>query len=134
MTKACRCVFPEECQYIEKRYECHYHDLKNKIYSDCSLQCPDECNQISFPFNRVDSDWDISSDELNYYKRQISKKFNINRTNDDEIKKRLTRLEIYFNKLETTQITQSPSMTTTNLVGNVGGLLGKIKPFIEWFF
>ncbi len=136
INKACGCVFPEGCQYNNNwTYNCPFdNNFSLKMYSECSPQCPDECNQISFPFNRVDSDWDISSDRFNYYKRQISRKFNINRMNDDEIKNRLTCLVIYFGKLETTQITQSPSMTTTNLVGNVGGLIGKIKPFIEWFF
>ena len=53
---------------------------------------------------------------------------------EDQLRKIITQLSIYFGKLETAEITQSPSMTSTNFVGNVGGLLGKIKSFIQLFF
>ena len=39
----------------------------------------------------------------------------------------MTQLSVYFGRLETTEIFQSPSMTPTNWVGNVGGLLGKLN-------
>ncbi len=46
--------------------------------------------------------------------------------NDDQFKKRITLLYIFFGKLETTEISQSPNMSPADLVGNVGGLLGNV--------
>ena len=98
---------------------------RSAIQSNCNLQCPDECNQISFAFDRANVDWDISQSDLNNYKPNIAAKFKITGMSDERIAKRMTRLAIYFGKFQTTEISQSPSMTSTNLVGNVGGLLGK---------
>ncbi len=38
----------------------------------------------------------------------------------------MTKNYVYFDKLETTVITQFPSMSLTSLIANVGGLLGKL--------
>jgi len=45
---------------------------------------------------------------------------------DDQIKKRITQLFIYFDKFSTIEISQSASMSSTNLVANIGGLLGTV--------
>jgi len=94
------------------------------IDSKCYQECPVECEQVSFQWKRVDVEFYIN-DLLDYFKRDISKKFNISKFSDDDIKKRLTKLDIYFDKFETTEITQSPSISLTSLIANVGGLLGK---------
>ncbi len=72
----------------------------------------------------MDVEWD-STFYSNLYKSTASKRFNISGMTDDQFKKRLSLNSIFFRKLETTKITQSPSMTLTSLVANVGGLLGK---------
>ena len=128
MEESCGCEYPEECgSYDDWTEECQDALFYNwsPIESICNLQCLAECNQVSFTINRIDVEWDISQSLLDDYKDDISANFNITRQTDDEIKKRMTRLSIYFSRFETTEISQSPSMTPTNLVGNVGGLLGK---------
>ena len=82
---------------------------------------------------REDVELDIDQDVLDKYKPKISATFNITRISDDQLIKRMTLLWLYFSKFKTTDISQSPSMTSTNLVGNVGGLLGK-QHFISLFF
>jgi hypothetical protein len=67
---------------------------------------------------------DIDNDVVHYYKSTLAEKFNISEYSDDEFKKRVTRMYIYFDKLEVTEITQSPSISFTSLIANVGGLLG----------
>ena len=127
MSEICGCAYPAKCGYLSSwNKECQdaYNYNNTPIQLHCSLQCPVECNQISFEFNRADVEWDISQSDLNKYKPNISAKFNITEMSDERIAKRMTRLNIYFGKLQTTEISQSPSMTSTNLVGNVGGLLG----------
>jgi len=135
MTEACGCGFPAECGiWLYWNQQCKDAYLsRNDFFLRCNQKCPVECNQVSFPLKRVDVSWNflknsVDSDSkfsLAYYKAKVSKKFNISNKSDDEIKKCLTRIYIYFNELETTEITQSPNMSPTDLVANVGGLLGK---------
>jgi len=105
----------ERCQYALKN--------PNMFFSKCNQECPVECNQVSFQTKRVDIEW--NPQYLNVFKSFVEVKFNISEFNDDEFKKRITVLSIYFDKFERTEITQSPSLTTTSLIANVGGLLGK---------
>jgi len=71
------------------------------------MKCQIECNKVNFAVNRLD----VGRDE--------------GRNSDV-----YTSIYFYFTKLETTEITQSPSMTTTSLISNVGGLLGRSPYFI----
>jgi len=105
----------ERCQYALKS--------PNMIFSKCNQECPVECNQVSFQSKRVDIEW--NPQDLTVSKSFVAVKFNISEFNDDEFKNRITVLHIYFDKFERTEITQSPSITTTSLIANVGGLLGK---------
>jgi hypothetical protein len=99
-----------------------------KIIIKCYQECPVECKQVSFQSKRVDVEWDLENHDLGLFKSISADKFNYNisKYSDDEFKKRITRLFIYFDKLETTVITQSPSISLTSLIANVGGLLGKL--------
>jgi len=105
----------ERCQYALKS--------PNMIFSKCNQECPVECNQVSFQSKRVDIEW--NPQDLTVSKSFVAVKFNISEFNDAEFKNRITVLHIYFDKFERTEITQSPSITTTSLIANVGGLLGK---------
>jgi len=128
MTEICGCAYPAECElhsdWTEKCKE--GNEKKDSIRSQCSLTCPVECNQVNFEVDRMDIEWtSLIWFDVKPYKTKVSKSFNISGMTDDQFKKRLTLISIFFRKLETTKITQSPSMTLTSLVANVGGLLGK---------
>jgi len=64
-------------------------------------------------------------DEFKKYKQMISRNFNITGQSDEDTKKKMTDLLIYFKRLEITEIEQSESISLTSLISNVGGLLGK---------
>ncbi len=126
LAEACGCEYPAGCNAGQlKSDKCRDARIYNisTIKSHCRYQCPVECNQVKFALNRVDID--LKRGSIDSYKDKISHKFNISGMSDDTIRGRLAFLSIYFEQLETTEITQSPSMTTTNLFGNVGGLLSK---------
>ncbi len=154
MSATCGCAYPMGCgSYfeIDRWTPVCKNAFKKKagsIRSECSLNCPVECNQVKFGINRLDiehefkdnllftSTYDNSFATVNnndnqlaksiYYAKQIvSKKFDITELTYDQFKKRIAEIHFYFSKLETTIISQSPSMTLTNLIANVGGLLGK---------
>ncbi len=114
--------FPNPFYELSERYQYAIRN-PNMIFSKCNQECPVECNQVSFQSKRVDIEW--NPQYLTVFKSFVAVKFNISKFNDDEFKKRITVLHIYFDKFERTEITQSPSITTTSLIANVGGLLGK---------
>jgi len=142
MSEICGCAFPESCgRYNDWNRKCldAYEMNELLIIAQCSNQCTAECNQVSFAIRRIDVEWinyfeDIYNDE---YTSKVSEKFNISDVLDySEYKKRFSCLWFYFSELKTTEITQSPSMTLTSLIANVGGLLGKylsIKFFSQIF-
>jgi len=128
--------------------------IRSGIESKCNQECPVECNQVSFQSKRSDVELEIDNSyykpsikdlrllieqkfnipeyteyseyrDKNEYDEFVGVKFNTSKFSDEEIKKRITMLSIYFDKFETTEITQSPSITPTSLIANVGGLLGK---------
>ncbi len=125
--EACSCGYDIECQRLDQMSENCKDAFENQsgIDSKCNQECPVECNQVSFQLKRVDIELDIDNNTLDDYKALITIKFKISEFSNDELKKRMTRLFIYFDKLETTVITQSPSISLTSLIANVGGLLGK---------
>jgi len=100
----------------------------SEIMIQCYQECPVECKQVSFQSKRVDVEWLIESWSLERFKYDSAKRFNykISKYSDDEFKKRITLLYIYYDKFETTEITQSPSISLASLIANVGGLLGKL--------
>jgi len=136
MTEICGCPYPTECgENDDWAPECKeaLTEKAGSIRSQCSLNCPIECNQVNFAVNRVDVDWELEAEYFDYYKSEVSKNVCISAMTDDQFRKRFTKIHIYFSKLETTEITQSPSMTLTSLIANMGGLLGK-SLYLLYFF
>ncbi len=136
MTRICGCRYPDECgSYLMWPTECE-NAAKNsiEIISQCNLECPTRCNQIRFSFGRVDVPKFFKDNvDFSNYKLQIRNKLNITGLSNDHIRESIAEMKIYFSELETTEITQSPSMTPTNLFGNVGGLLSKTHCFHLFF-
>ena len=62
----------KECQNASDSLAFHL-----QLKSQCILQCPAECNQISFEFNRRDVEYDSDQGTLDYYNDLISGKFDI---------------------------------------------------------
>ncbi len=134
ITNICGCKSSIECGYPNNMSTFCEDVFKNNISTtvfQCRLNCPVECNQVTFPFNRVDVLLNLNQNEFDKFKSNISAKFNTTGISDEQIRKRLTYLKIYMGKLETTEITQSPSMTESSLIANVGGHLGKYFNFFQ---
>ena len=70
---------------------------------------------------------------VDYVKDIILTKFNIiNQTNED-IRSRMAYVQIYYDKLDTTIITQTAKMTMLDLISNIGGILGIFKYLFNLF-
>jgi len=102
MSESCQCKYPDGCLRREKWSSLCWKSFNTSesLWYDCRIQCPVECNLVTYSFNRIDI---------------------------KGVEERSARLFIYFYRLETTQITQSESITLTSLIANVGGLLGKMS-------
>ncbi len=128
-SESCECEYPIGCLDTEKWNSLCWktYNSSDSIWFDCKLQCPVECNQITFSFNRIDVGFEVGQDLLQAYKSQATLKFDLSLHNMslDQFKKRLTSMHVYFERLETTEITQSESISLTSLIANVGGLLGE---------
>ncbi len=102
MSKMCGCKYPVNCGFDANNQTKICDNALNQNSSSIILQCRKdnhiECNQISYSLIRRDIYSDV---------------------------KTTTLLFIYFERIETVEITQTPSMTITNLVSELGGLLGK---------
>jgi len=131
--EACGCGYEKKCpsKDVSKLSKICQNERSNPdlILAKCNKECLVECNQVSFQSKRVDIERNGKS-FINIWKQKVSERFDIfensfDEFNEDEFKKKITQLWIKFDKFETTEITQSPRISLTSLIANVGGLLGK---------
>ncbi len=130
----CSCQSPEQTDDVISDSQTICSSSSNDTYYTillkCRLECPAKCNNVAFPFNRIDVELELDTTTLDRYKSNTSAKFNTTGLSDQKFMNRLTFLKIYFHKLETTVITQSPYMSLSSFIANVGGLMGSISYFI----
>ncbi len=110
ISEICGCDFPTKCENINNLSNCSIA-VKQKFKINCNSECRPECSQIFFPRSRID----VLIENKNTLLQRYYTTENL---------KRMVKLHIYFDNLETTEITQSPSMTLSNFIANVGGLMG----------
>ncbi len=89
-----------------------------------------ECDQTSFDMTRLTLNKGLKPEELAKYRQQLKGK--IPEISDSELSLRLLLLNVYFERLEYTMISQTPSMTVIDLVSSIGGLMGN-KNEIKFF-
>jgi hypothetical protein len=128
LTLICKCEFPLGCRSTGKlNSRCNNLLRSNRtlIVQECNQQCGIECEDIDFDVARVDLTQDMNKSDLMVYRLKASMNFNVSRLSDEELEKKLTRVSFYYDRLEVSEITQTPSMSGLDLVASVGGLLGK---------
>ena len=127
MTQICKCEYPGGCLPTSKWSTDCWNTRYNRtlINADCLNKCPLECNQIAFPVTRLNYKLDIIwVDRLKYF---ISNKFDIRNHTNEQIRSKIAYVFIYYDKLDTTEITQTPKMTMLDLISQIGGILGNLK-------
>ncbi len=98
-----------------------------KISKNSTLTLP---AWISFELKRFNNDTELLTEEYQseLIPSRAASKSNTSGMSEDQIKSGMTHIYFYFHKLETSEITQIKSVSVTNLIGNIGGLLG------NWLF
>ena len=131
MSPICGCEFPENCVKWSDDCENAYFFNSTSIKNECKRECPVECKQVTFPMTRINSKWEVSQFEIDVYKEKMNEKnLTFYGKSNEEIKSRLVRVYIYYERHETTEITQLPSMSTLDLIASIGGLLGKVYSYL----
>ena len=107
--------------YKYRQTNCFDQCNKNKTM-DCKATCPLECDQTVFDMTRLALNLSLSTDELEKHRQKLKGK--IPEMSDGEFNRRSLVIFVYFERLEYTMITQTPSMTVIDLVSSIGGLMG----------
>ena len=107
--------------------------FKKNIYKICSPYCPLECNDITYSLSVSHSDFpNPNYAEILKKKPIIQSKFQKSKvfTNEslivdnNELKKSIAAITIYYDDLKYTLISQIPKMSFEDLLANIGGQLG----------
>ena len=103
-----------------------FQNIKNNL-DQCEALCPFECETITYK-------WIISHSEYPSYRQfkslnysnfgKLQNLFSKNNVTFKEFKMASADFFIYFNPMSITEITQSPSITFSDLISNIGGNLG----------
>jgi len=129
-------IDPTGVSYNYRQANCIDRCNKNKTI-DCKAICPLECDQTSFDITRLTLNKPLRPDDLAKCRQKLKGK--IPEMTDSELNLRSLVLFVYFERLEYTMITQTPSMTVIDLVSSIGGLMGNKNFFfiltnINYFF
>jgi len=109
--------------YNYRQANCIDQCPKNET-SDCKAKCPLECDRTSFDMTRLALNLSLKTDELEKHKQKLKGK--IPEMSDSEFNRRSLVVYVYFERLEYTMISQTPSMTIIDLVSSIGGLMGNL--------
>ena len=104
----------------------YYSLTKGSINEICGPLCPLECDSISYRVSASFSKLLLSDKIYNLYKNRSAIKPYQSGYNsyEEEFKKNLYFVTIYYNNLKYTSITQTPKTNFLDLVSSIGGILG----------
>jgi len=104
-----------------------FDQCNNNKTMDCKAKCRLECDQTVFDMTRLTLNKSLKPDDLAKYRQKLKGK--IPEMTDSELKLRSLEFYVYFERLEYTMISQTPSMTIIDLVSSIGGLMGNKNNF-----
>ncbi len=105
----------------------------------CADVCPLECSTDLFRFNSQTYEYDPDQSELREFRKKMIEANNTAVLNKDEkdfkrhLKERGIVLNIFLVDLHYEEISETPKMSGTDLISNIGGTMGNINFFIFSF-
>ena len=103
-----------------------YDEFLNDFQRKCVAYCPDDCKRVKDDFFST-SLLQFPSDS---YARQLSRNKQIkfllgsNSTDLEKLKEKIAAVNVFFPRLEETEIEESQSISKLTMVSNLGGILG----------
>jgi acid-sensing ion channel 5 len=95
------------------------------ISSQCSTDCPLECSTVSYS-----TEVSVSAYPTYFYSKWLQMQTNLverfknNKTTFEEIKSSVVKVNIFYNDMSYTTVTETESLSWDTLLGNIGGMLG----------
>lgn len=109
-TQPCQNLTHQECIDI------HENMFIGEQINKCHLECPLECQKVTFELQS--SSFDMSRQQFEaYFKKNETELY-------DEARKNFIILNVFYPHLEYTEITVEPKMSVIDLISNLGGALG----------
>jgi hypothetical protein len=99
---------------------------KNILDQECPLYCPLECDSVSYSVSVFNIDLPNSG---NISERDQRNWFDFSFQTYEEVQKNFYSIVIYYEDLKYTEISENPSMDISDLISNVGGILGVFLGF-----
>ena len=99
--------------------------LASNFNTICSSICPLECDSMTYRFSLSFSDYPNKLYSQKLINNPIlASKFPNNSISYNQIKRSVVSMNVYYNELSYTLISQQPKMQLFDLISNIGGLLG----------
>ena len=103
----------------------NYEDfLYKKLFINCD--CPDECDQTNYSYRTSLAKYP-SENYANFLINNpviISKLKNQTKISYQDLRENLVSVNIFFNEIKETVISEYPKMITADLIANIGGIIG----------
>ena len=115
------CLYFDDATCNFKNYE---KFINKNIYDSCD--CPTECDHIDYPYRSSMANYPSKNyADILLRNPNVISKFN-NRTNVsyEDLRSRMVSVNIFFNELKETIITEHPKISVPDLVASIGGILG----------
>ena len=117
--------------YVEFTQDFSVHSAL--IFEEYSAECPYECDTVTFDSQVSVLDYPNEVYHSTYvnstYFNSIESQFGIDMSSLDEYKKHFYLINVFYSSTQYTLITESPQMTLTGLLSNLGGSLGMFLGF-----
>ena len=103
-----------------------FADNGKALNDECEADCPLECDSTSYTFS---NSYSIFPTDSSYSKLKKTSKYINFLHSVRNVEKELIKVNIYFDEMNYQYHGESPAMTVTDLLGNLGGTLGLFLGF-----
>ncbi len=91
----------------------------------CSKQCPLECEIVTYQItDMIESFFSLPNSEKEKYRNLLLNNSHVKNITDEELFDNLIYINVYFEEIKYTEITQIPKTTPVDLASSIGGSLG----------
>jgi len=109
--------YKKYCLYCTEESDFDYQKI-------CSKRCPLECEIVTFTItNSIENTYEFKK-SIKEYKNLTMERFNHADITDEELFDNLIIINVYFEEIKETEITQIPKTTAVDLASSIGGSLG----------
>ena len=130
MEKSCNCSLPYQFGLGGNdtcNKDCITHIIDTfDYYGNCKSDCPLECDSVTFDLVK-ETEKIVDSYYIGIIEGAINKSEKYSNVTFESIKEKLIFFNINFGKMSFTQLTEIPKKTFTDLISDLGGIIGNLS-------